>query len=170
MKIYILPNPDGVLRNNDILTLTYRVRTDASVDMSINRSVSRASNRATRAELEQAAFADALRFEDAQARADALSTWIGAGQTISVPDSEVKVRFDSAARTVNEPSIDVQFAILDAGDAVISGPTSHTFANPADWTRVGLKKLAFEYARGVEVAASTAGVISAAQGTEVTVE
>jgi hypothetical protein len=170
MKIYILPSPDGVVRNNNVLTLTYRVRTDASVEMSIDRSVSRSGDRATRAELEQAAFADALRFEEAQARADALSTWIGVGQTISVPNSEVKVRFDSAARTVNEPSIDVQFAILSAADVVISGPMSKTFANLADWTRVGLKKKAFEYARGVEVATSTADTISTAQGTEITVQ
>lgn len=170
MKVYILPNPDGLVRNNDRLTLAYRVRNDASEDMSGDRSVTASGDRATIEELKALAFSDARRFERAQQAATDLAAWIGAGRTLDVPDSTVKVRLDSIQRTADESSLTVEFAILDASDAVISGPTAQVLVSEVAWTRDGLKRVAFPYARGVEVAVSTYGSVLAAQGTEVTVQ
>jgi len=170
MKIYVLPDPNGLVRSNDRLTLAYRVRLDDSTDVSLDREVVATGDRATIEELKALAFMDARRFEEAIAAAAALSAWIGAGRTVAVPDSTIKIRFDAIVRTPNESSLTVTYAILDAGDAVIAGPDDRVLSSEKHWTRDGLKREAFPYARGVEVAKSTFDSASGAQGTEVTVQ
>lgn len=163
MKIYV----EAVTRTGAQLTVSYHVREDDSTVVSATRSVSASGDRATVPALKQLAFSDATRFDAAIAAEAALQGLVG---TLNVPNSDFKVQVNSVARQVNEPTLEVNFEVLNASDVTVYGPTAYPLSEPHELTNEYVKARAFVLARNVEVAVATEGTLNNAVGQEVTVE